>query len=101
MEDTVIKKINPAAIGRVVQSVSGRDTGKFFVIERILEHGYVEIADGRYHKLNNPKKKKTKHLFLTDEVLRAIADKLTRGSKVFDSELSSALKGYYNEPEVF
>ena len=48
--------------GRVVESTQGRDKGKYFLILENAAEGFVMIADGLYHKLENPKKKKTKHL---------------------------------------
>ena len=47
--------------GRVVQSIQGRDRGHFFLVLEAAGD-IVRIADGLYHKLENPKKKKTKHL---------------------------------------
>ena len=52
--------------GRVVESIQGRDKGHFFLILEVSE-GIAQIADGLYHKLENPKKKKTRnnlHAFL-------------------------------------
>lgn len=47
--------------GRVVESIQGRDKGSFFLVMEAAGD-IVKIADGRRHKLENPKKKKTKHL---------------------------------------
>ena len=47
--------------GRVVESTQGRDKGYFFLVLEAAE-GIATIADGKRHKLENPKKKKTKHL---------------------------------------
>ena len=47
--------------GRVVESIQGRDKGSFFLVLEEKE-GVVMIADGLHRKLENPKKKKTKHL---------------------------------------
>ena len=48
--------------GRVVQSLQGRDKGHFFLVLENRGDGFVTMADGRLHKLEHPKKKKTKHL---------------------------------------
>ena len=76
--------------GRVVQSVQGRDKGHFFLILEAAGD-IVRIADGLYHRLENPKKKKTKHLrakpVLVDwETIRP------EGGKVQDSDLRRALE---------
>ena len=48
--------------GRVVQSIQGRDKGKYFLILEELGQGMVTMADGLNHTLEHPKKKKTRHL---------------------------------------
>ena len=45
--------------GRVVESTQGRDRGLHFLVLENGEDGLVKIADGRFRKLENPKKKKT------------------------------------------
>lgn len=82
----------PVEIGRVCISKSGRDQGRAFLITEVIEEPYVLIADGALRRLSKPKKKKLKHLELTDIVLGGIRDKLIQGNKVFDAELRSALK---------
>ena len=85
--------------GRVVESKAGRDAGRYFIIYGIIDEQYVLTADGKYHKTAKPKKKKLKHLRLTADVNVVIGQKLIDGKKVFDSEISSALKSYNNKPE--
>ena len=46
--------------GRVVESIQGRDKGYFFLVLEAAE-GIATIADGKRHKLENPKKKKLNH----------------------------------------
>lgn len=82
----------PVEIGRVVISKSGRDKERPFLIVELPGEPYVLIADGALRRLRKPKKKKLKHLELTDIVLKSIQDKLKQGTKVFDAELRSALK---------
>ncbi len=51
--------------GDIVESLAGHDAGKYFVI--ISMNGiYAQIANGKLHKLENPKTKKIKHLKNTD-----------------------------------
>ncbi len=49
----------------IVRSRAGHDKGEFFVILQ-LEGDYAFISDGKSRKLENPKKKKLKHLFPTN-----------------------------------
>lgn len=52
-------------IGSIVQSVSGRDRKRYFVIvarEENDQSAMVYIADGLLHKIERPKKKNLRHL---------------------------------------
>ena len=48
-------------LGSIVKSIAGKEKDKFFLIIEIDEN-YVMIADGKRRPLENPKKKKIKHL---------------------------------------
>ena len=76
--------------GRVVQSVQGRDKGHFFLVME-ADEGNVMIADGMYHKLENPKKKKTKHL-RAKPVLLDLKALRPEGGALQDSDLRRALE---------
>ena len=80
--------------GLVVCSKAGRDSGRYLIVLEILSPEYVLIADGQKHRLAHPKKKKVKHLKLTEDVLESIGRKLTEKRQVFDSEVRSALRTY-------
>jgi len=85
------------SIGSVVISKCGRDKGRYFIVLK-SEGGYVYLTDGAMRKLVSPKKKKTKHIAITNDILENIADKLKTGKKVFDGEVKSALR-IYNQKE--
>jgi len=87
------------SVGTVVLSKCGRDKGRYFVVCQVLDDGYVLLADGVMRKLAHPKKKKLKHVAVTQDKLQAIAEKLLGGKKVFDSELKSALRPYNDKKE--
>ena len=76
--------------GRVVQSVQGRDKGHFFLVLEEAE-SIVMIADGLHHKLENPKKKKTKHL-RAKPVLLDLKALRPEGGALQDSDLRRALE---------
>lgn len=80
--------------GEVVFSIAGRDQGKFFAVIEVMDDKYVTIADGHYHTIDKPKKKKIKHLKSQEAVLGKISEKLSAGAKIFDAELKSALRAY-------
>mgnify|MGYP003307887331 CR=1 FL=1 len=73
-------------IADVVESTAGRDKGTMlYVIE--ADDVYLMLADGKGRSLENPKRKKRKHV---KKVLRSetrVAEKLRKGDKVLNSEL--------------
>jgi len=75
----------------VVYSKAGRDAGRRFIVIGIIDSVYVFIADGDLRKVEKPKKKKLKHLNLTNTVIEHIAQKLKSGAKVGNSEIRKAL----------
>ena len=81
-------------LGAIVFSKSGRDSGRYFVVCKVLNEDYVMITDGDLRKLSKPKLKKVKHLRMTGERLDAIAEKFCEGKQVFDSEIRSAVRKY-------
>ena len=83
-----------AEVGRVAVSKAGRDTGRAFMILSVVDDSYVYIVDGDLRKMDHPKKKKLKHLKLTEYVLEPIAGKLKEDVKVFDAEIRSAIKAH-------
>ena len=74
----------------IILSLAGRDKGKlFYVIE--TEENYVLIADGKGRKLENPKRKKLKHVRRVSRTETRVAAKLQNGDKVLNSELRREL----------
>ncbi len=84
--------------GRVVESIQGRDRGLCFLVLGTLPEGFVTVADGRHHKLEHPKKKKTKHL-RAKPVLLDLKALRPEGGALQNSDLRRALEanGFANE----
>lgn len=76
--------------GRVVESIQGRDKGHFFLVLETAGD-IVTIADGRHHRLEKPKKKKTKHL-RAKPVLLDLKTLRPEGGALQDSDLRRALE---------
>ena len=76
--------------GRVVESTQGRDKGYFFLVLEAAGD-IVTIADGSRRKLENPKKKKTKHL-RAKPVLLDLRVLRPEGGALQDSDLRRALE---------
>ena len=70
----------------IIESLAGRDKGKFFYVIDV-EENYVLIADGKGRKLENPKRKKLKHVRRVTRTETRVAAKILNGEKVLNSEL--------------
>lgn len=77
-------------IGSVVRSKAGRDKGDYFVV-LAMDGNFVYMANGELRKVDNPKKKKLKHLQGTDYCSDFIANKVRTSQKVTNQELRKAL----------
>ena len=79
--------------GQVVFSKRGRDKGKAFVVIS-TEDEYLYLVDGKLRTLNNPKKKKVKHVQPTNHICelqtdgRALQDADIRKQLVMFNHLS-------------
>jgi len=78
-------------LGQVVYSKAGRDEGKIFVITRLIESNYAYISDGDLRRVENPKKKKIKHLVITKDIIETISKKISMESKITNAEIRKAL----------
>lgn len=63
---------NNDLIGRVVRSKAGRDVNHLYVVTGIIDNEYVLLSNGGTKTLENPKKKKIKHL----DFLKTVDDEL-------------------------
>ena len=62
-----------------MRSKAGRDKGTDFVVVK-TDNSYVYVADGRMRKLENPKKKKIKHIQGSYKVSDSLAELIESGS---------------------
>lgn len=79
------------SLGQVVCSKAGRDAGRKFVIVGLADDEHVLIADGDLRKIENPKKKKLKHLHYEDCVIEDIVIKLNTKLKISNSDIRKML----------
>ncbi len=86
-----MKEPLPFEAGRVVQSLQGRDKGRYFIVTETVDADYVLMADGDTHRLAAPKKKKTKHLH-AKPVLLELETLRKEGGRLQDSDLRRALE---------
>ena len=81
-------------VGQVVKSRAGRDNGRVFLVTKILDDQYVYIVDGNLRKLDNPKKKKIKHLTVFNSVLIEYQERLKNDIMVNDAYIRRILEPF-------
>lgn len=79
-------------IGMFAISKAGHDKGKMYVVID-EENDLLYLADGKIRKLENPKKKKKKHLQIVGKDLDpVIVQKLTQKQTLYNEEIKHAIK---------
>lgn len=81
-------------IGQVVKSRAGRDKGRMFLILDIIDEQNVLIVDGDLRKLDNPKKKKIKHLIIYKTLLTEVKFKLENKVKLNNAYIRKLLEPF-------
>jgi len=80
-------------MGDVVRSKNGRFRNELFVVLSV-DDDYAGLVNGKQRKVNNPKKKKIKHLELGIGHSNHIEEKLLNGEKVTNNEVRITLGSY-------
>ena len=84
------------AQSNIIRSDAGRDKGKLFVVLAV-EGEYLLLADGKTRRVEDPKRKKRRHvLFVAAEETR-VSEKIKNNEKVTNSELRRTLAAYREE----
>ena len=81
-------------VGQVVKSRAGRDKGNIFLVLEILDENHVLIVDGDIRKLDNPKKKKLKHLTIYNTVLEELEYKQNNNLKINNAYIRKLLEPF-------
>lgn len=82
------------SIGQVVKSRAGRDKGRIFIVLDIIDKEYVYVVDGDLRKLDNPKKKKLKHLVVYNTVLQEFKNKIDNNIRINNSYVRKILEPF-------
>ena len=78
------------AKSNIVKSLCGRDEGSlYFVLS--AEEDFLLLTDGKRRRLENPKRKRKKHVALVDNGSNAVAEKIRSSEKITNSELRKAI----------
>lgn len=86
--------------GKIVYSKAGRDRGKFFIVIDRLDNEYVSICDGNKRRLDKPKRKKIKHLNITDAEAESIIEKINSSKKITNSDIRKSLHEFIENQET-
>ena len=78
--------------GQLVKSKAGHDRGDIFIVVGVQDDRYVFIADGDKRRIENPKKKKNRHLQPYNRFSKVIADMIERGSEISNPLISRELE---------
>ncbi len=85
--------------GQVVISKCGRDKAYPFIV-MLADEEFAYLVDGKKRKLDKPKKKKVKHLQVTNDIILDIKEKLENEQYLLDADIRKALLPYKkNEKE--
>ena len=82
-------------IGYFATSLAGHDKGLTYVITGV-DNEYVYVTDGRLRQVDEPKKKKLKHIQLIKICDDTIKDKISRNIKLTNEDIKLAIKKYNN-----
>lgn len=78
-------------LGSIVISTMGRDKGMYFIVID-ADDEYVTLVDGSVRKVERAKKKKIKHIEITEFYSESIAEKIKNRSKMTNQDVKKALK---------
>ncbi len=75
-------------IGDIVISTKGRDKGRVYLVYSSIDENFVLLVNGESRKIDNPKKKRIKHI--------VVVGKLSPDSKhnLLDSDIKKICKSY-------
>ncbi|EDS76460.1 ribosomal protein L14E [Clostridium botulinum C str. Eklund] len=79
-------------IGKIVYSKAGRDQGRMFIIFNVIDDDYVSIVDGDLRTVEKPKKKKLKHLYITDKVMEDVKERIISNNSISNIKVRRFLK---------
>lgn len=80
------------ALGQIVHSRAGRDSGRYFIVVGIVDDNYVLVADGDLRKISNPKTKKIKHLVFHDNISENVKNSLMENKRITDADIRKSLQ---------
>ena len=89
----------PMEKAQIVRSLAGHDRGEIFCIMD-MEGDFLFLADGKHRKVENPKRKRARHVAFVGEYSHPAIEKLRAGYPVGNQELRRALAALRDQMEV-
>ena len=80
-------------IGTFARSKAGHDSDQIYVIIN-CDSEYVYLSDGRLKTVDNPKKKRYKHIQVINYINPIINKKLMENNLLMNEDIKSAIKNY-------
>ena len=80
------------SLGQFVCSKAGRDRGRIFIVIDMIDDEYVKVVDGDLRKVENPKKKKIRHLQKYHAVSDETKTKLEKGEQIENAAIRRAIE---------
>ncbi len=89
-----MQNTNQLEIAQYVRSKAGRDRDRIFLVLDIIDDNHVKIIDGDLRKLENPKKKKIKHLEKIKRVSERLKNALETNVKINNSFIRKEVENF-------
>ncbi|WP_409970023.1 KOW domain-containing RNA-binding protein [Bengtsoniella intestinalis] len=87
------------ATSNIIKSDAGRDSGKLFVVTS-TDGEYLWLVDGKSRKVEQPKRKKRKHVAFVAEGTTRLAQKIQHGEHITNSEVRRALAEFREDIQM-
>ncbi|NLY11719.1 MAG: hypothetical protein GX020_08575 [Firmicutes bacterium] len=80
------------SVGQFVSSRAGRDINKNYIVLRVIDESFVEVADGETRKVERPKRKNIKHLRLHKYINKELQQLLESDATITDQQVKDAIQ---------
>ncbi|HBL84924.1 MAG: hypothetical protein A2Y17_06800 [Clostridiales bacterium GWF2_38_85] len=81
-------------LGCLITATAGRDNGRIFVVVSRVDNNYYLIADGKYRRIEKPKKKKLRHIKVIVDADIDILQPLDVKENITNKQLREKINSY-------
>ena len=85
-------------VGQLVISKAGRDKGEYFLVAEATER-YVYLVNGKSRRVDQPKKKKIKHIQPTHWLSRNVAQEIGSYGKLSNADIQKEIAALLEKEE--